>query len=94
MPQDSFDASHSPISDDHERLFSLGRDLIHYRRSRLIGDGTEACTCLRHRYGNSTAERVKTNKMDRHGDKIVYEQVEAFNDEEPVQDAYSSNETL
>lgn len=40
------------MSDAPERSFSAGRDLITYRRSNLLDDIIEACTCLRSWYGN------------------------------------------
>lgn len=39
------------MSDDPERSFSSGRDLITYRRSNLHDDIIEACSCLRSWYG-------------------------------------------
>lgn len=39
------------MSDDPERSFSAGRDLITYRRSNLHDDIIEACSCLRSWYG-------------------------------------------
>ena len=38
--------------DAPETSFSAGRDLITYRRSNLLDDIIEACTCLRSWYGN------------------------------------------
>jgi hypothetical protein len=39
------------MSDDPERSFSSGRNLITYRRSNLHDDIIEACSCLRSWYG-------------------------------------------
>lgn len=39
------------MSDDPERSFSSGRDMITYRRSNLHDDIIEACSCLRSWYG-------------------------------------------
>jgi hypothetical protein len=48
----AFDTLAIPLmSDDTERSFSAGRDLITYRRSRLHDDIIEACSCLRSWYG-------------------------------------------
>jgi hypothetical protein len=48
----AFDTLAIPImSDDTERSFSAGRDMITYRRSRLHDDIIEACSCLRSWYG-------------------------------------------
>ena len=35
------------MSDSNERSFSSGRDMITYRRTRLVNDIIEACQCLR-----------------------------------------------
>lgn len=83
------------MSDDCERSFSSGRDLIHYKRSRLLFDVIEACTCLRDWYGKSSARKVGTVKVNEGGKEVVIEQVyEAFDGEEQVQDAYSNEERM
>lgn len=79
-----------PMSDACERSFSSGRDLIHYKRSRLLSDVIEACTCLRNWYGKPTPRKVKVKKSDKDGNTVTEEQVlEMFDDEEQVQNAYS-----
>lgn len=83
------------MSDDCERSFSSGRDLIHYKRSRLLCDVIEACTCLRDWYGKPSARKVGTVKVNEGGKEVVIEQVyEAFDGEEQVQDAYSNEERM
>lgn len=48
----AFDTLAIPLmSDEPERSFSAGRDMITYRRSRLHSDIIEACSCLRSWYG-------------------------------------------
>jgi hypothetical protein len=44
------------MSDNNERSFSSGRDMITYRRTRLRSDIIEACQCLRSWY--STREEL------------------------------------
>jgi hypothetical protein len=47
----AFDVLSIPlISDNNERSFSSGRDMITYRRTRLRSDIIEACQCLRSWY--------------------------------------------
>jgi len=80
------------MSDDCERSFSSGRDLIHYKRSRLLCDVIEACTCLRDWYGKPSAKRARAGKVDESGKEVASEQsYEYFDCEEQVQDAYSSD---
>lgn len=44
----AFDVFSIPLmSDDNERSFSAGRDMITYRRTRLLDDIIEACQCLK-----------------------------------------------
>ena len=48
LAQMAFDVFGIPlISDNNERSFSSGRDMITYRRTRLANDVIEACQCLR-----------------------------------------------
>lgn len=48
LAQMAFDVFGVPLmSDNNERSFSSGRDMITYRRTRLINDIIEACQCLR-----------------------------------------------
>ena len=50
----AFDVFSIPLmSDNNERSFSSGRDMVTYRRTRLKGDIIEACQCLKSWYGNS-----------------------------------------
>jgi hypothetical protein len=69
-----------PTSDDCERSFSSGRDLVHYKRSRLLSDVTEACTCLRDWYGKPIPKTA--------GTKSGSENFDIFDDEEKIQTAY------
>jgi hypothetical protein len=51
----AFDSLAIPLmSDNPERSFSSGRDMITYRRSRLQGEIIEACALLRSTYGPPT----------------------------------------
>lgn len=76
------------MSDACERSFSSGRDLIHYKRSRLLSDVIEARTCLRNWYGKPTPKKIKIRDKD--GNTVTEEQMfEVFDDEEQVQNAYS-----
>lgn len=53
----AFDSLAIPImSDEDERAFSAGRDLIGYRRSCLQADTIEACNCLRSWFGPPSKE--------------------------------------
>jgi hypothetical protein len=48
LAQMAFDVFGVPLmSDNNERSFSSGRDMITYRRTRLVNDVIEACQCLR-----------------------------------------------
>jgi hypothetical protein len=57
------------MSDDNERSFSSGRDMITYRRTALLSDVIEACQCLKswltlpepRRYEDGTVEAVFDN---------------------------------
>ena len=50
----AFDVFLIPLmSDDSERSFSSGRDMITYRRTKLRSDIIEACQCLKSWYGNN-----------------------------------------
>jgi hypothetical protein len=64
-----------PMSDDCERSFSSGRDFVHYKRSRLLSDVIEACTCLRDWYGKPTPKMVGTKSANENGSTTVYDQV-------------------
>lgn len=78
-----------PMSDDCERSFSSGRDLVHYKRSRLLSDVTEACTCLRDWYGKPTPKTAGTKSGCENGNTAAGEQVfDIFDDEEQIQTAY------
>lgn len=79
------------MSDACERSFSSGRDLIHYKRSRLLCDVIEACTCLRNWYGKPALRKVRTKEVDKHGNTVVVEhEFDVFDDEERVKDAHGS----
>lgn len=48
LAQFAFDVFSLPVmTADNERSFSSGRDMITYRRSRLLSDIIEACQCLK-----------------------------------------------
>jgi hypothetical protein len=80
-----------PMSDDCERSFSSGRDLIHYKRSRLLSDVIEACTCLRDWYGKPTPKTVETKSMYEDDSTTAHEQgFDIFDDEEQIQTAYNN----
>lgn len=80
-----------PMSDARERFFSPGKDLIHYKRSRLLIDVAEACTCLLNWYGKPSPRKIKIRKADKHGNTVAEEQLlEASDDEEQVRNAYSN----
>jgi hypothetical protein len=54
----AFDSLTVPlISDNPERSFSSGRDMITYRRSQLASDIIEACAFLRSAYGPLSKDR-------------------------------------
>ena len=49
----AFDVFSIPLmSDNNERSFIAGRDMITYRRTRLRSDIIEACQCLKQWYGS------------------------------------------
>ena len=56
------------MSDDNERSWSSGRDMITYRRTRLKSDPIEACQCLKSRYAELKTmfddEDMIINQMD------------------------------
>lgn len=80
-----------PMSDACKRSFSSGIDLIHYKRSRLLCDVIEACTCLRNWYGKPAPRKVKTKGVVKHGETVVVEhEFDVFDDEERVEDAYGN----
>ena len=83
------------MSDDYERSFSSGRDLIYYKRSRLLSDVTEACTCLRDWYGKPTQTIAGTKSGCENGNTAVGEQVfDIFDDEEQIQTAYGNEKKV
>lgn len=74
----AFDTIALPLmSDDPERSFSAGRDLITYRRSNLKDDIIEACSCLRSWYGPPIKKRGNNTWI-----------IDDFDDEDVVQKAY------
>lgn len=80
-----------PMSDACERSFSSKRDLPHYKRSRLLCDVIEACTCLRNWYGKTAPKKVKIREMDKHGNRVVVEHgFDVFGDKERVKDAHGN----
>lgn len=79
------------MSDDCERSFSSGRDLVHYKRNPLLSDVIEACACLRYWYGKPTPEAVGTKGMYENGSTTGYEQAfDIFDNEEQIQTAYNN----
>lgn len=71
------------MSDDCERSFSSGRDLVHYKRSRLFSDVIEACRCLRGWYGKPTMKTAGTKGGCENGSTAAGEEVlDVFSDEE------------
>jgi hypothetical protein len=79
----AFDSLAIPLmSDDNERSFSAGRDLITYRRNRLQSTLIEACLCLRQSYGPPT---IRDDK----GDKLP-----AFDDERAIENDYIHQQEL
>lgn len=81
------------MSDDCERSFSSGRDLVHYKRSRLLSDVTEACTCLRDWYSKPTPKTAGTKVGFGNGSTAAGEEViDVFDDEEQIQTAYCDEE--
>ena len=75
----AFDTLALPMmSDDPERSFSAGRDMVTYRRSNLLDDIIQACMCLRSWYGPPTPKKKGKN----------YE-FEEFDEEIKIQEAYS-----
>ena len=52
------------MSDDTERSFSSGCDLITYRRSGLLGDVIEACEFLHNYYGEPQVTRTKSGDSE------------------------------
>jgi hypothetical protein len=69
----AFDTLAIPImSDDTERSFSAGRDMITYRRSRLHDDIIEACSCLRSWYGK--LKKNMKNKQPFDQEKAIEQQ--------------------
>jgi len=65
------------MSDDPERSFSSGRDLITYRRSRLKADIIEATQCLRQSYGPPKPSKTAKGTLQ-----------EAFDQEHEVEEDY------
>jgi hypothetical protein len=63
------------MSDDNERSFSSGRDLITYRRNLLISDLIEASQCLRQWYGPPEPKKTIGGKNE-----------PAFDEEKVVED--------
>ena len=71
------------MSDDNERSFSAGRDLITYRRNRLMSDIIEATQCLRQSYGPPQQIRTRKGTLDN-----------AFDNEDKLQEDYDRQEAL
>lgn len=61
----AFDTLALPLqSDEPERSFSAGRDMITYRRSRLQEDVIEACSCLRSWYGAPSKDAFDSEPIE------------------------------
>lgn len=61
----AFDTLAIPLmSDDNERSFSSGRDMITYRRTRLQSDIIQACQCLRSWYGKRKPKRLNMGEIE------------------------------
>jgi hypothetical protein len=65
------------MSDDNERSFSSGRDMITYRRTRLLPDIIEACQCLK-----SWLSPIRAR------DGEAYDTEKVFDDENELQKDY------
>jgi hypothetical protein len=77
------------MSDECERSSSSGRDLVHYKRSRLLSDVIEVCTCVRDWHGKLTSKTVRTKSAYESGSTTVYDQsFLIFDNEEQIQTAY------
>ena len=72
------------MSDDCERSFSSGRDLITYRRGNLLSDVIEACEVLRNWYGKP----VLVEEKDKDGKTV---KVNPFDDEEAIEQDWKEN---
>jgi hypothetical protein len=80
----AFDTLAIPVmSEDNERSFSAGRDLITYRRNRLMSDIIEATQCLRQSYGPPQQIRTRKGTLDN-----------AFDNEDKLQEDYDRQEAL
>ena len=64
------------MTDDNERSFSSGRDMITYRRTRLSSDVIEACQCLKSWYQGEDKERKADGGSEVNGS--------AFDDEDVI----------
>ena len=69
------------MSDDPERSFSAGRDLLTYHRNRLSADIIEATQCLRSWYSKPLAEKGRPEEYD------------PFDDEDIIVDNYNTSST-
>jgi hypothetical protein len=92
-----------PMSVDCERSFSSGRNLLTYRRSRLIEDLIEACIYLRNRYGNPTPVAVPQTMKDDEGNVLLDTDgipiqkdrfVPPFDEEDEIIADYNASESL
>jgi hypothetical protein len=67
----AFDVFSIPLmSDNNERSFSAGRDMITYRRTRLRSDIIEACQCLKSWYGSKDDEFDNEDKIETDMDAV------------------------
>lgn len=63
LAQMAYDVFSIPLmSDSNERSFSSGRDMITYRRTRMLSDVIEACQCLKSWYGRQEGVFDSNNK--------------------------------
>jgi hypothetical protein len=58
------------MSDNNERSFSSGRDMVTYRRTRLKGDIIEACQCLKSWYGSKEELFDKEDAIEKDMDAV------------------------
>lgn len=80
----AFDTLAIPMmSDDNERAFSSGRDLITYRRNRLKSTLIEATQCLRQWYGPPQPSRRANGQLQ-----------PAFDNDEAIQNDYNEQEAI
>lgn len=79
----AFDTLALPLmSDDPERSFSAGRDLLTYRKSNLRDDIIESCSCLRSWFGSPAVKKQGSTWI-----------VDDFDDEAKIEEQYQKQTT-